>query len=146
MYIHVTFLHGCSAGHLRLTRELCGYTGRALTTSVLSNKCDSLSSPVSMQNEPLADDVTPGAEKGACQDSPSPSEITDTASPPELTHHTLRNTDTLRTRFTRTRSPSHRDEGLWRSAVTFSLAFISCTLRTAEEFIGDLGITLLFGM
>lgn len=46
----------------------------------------SLSSPVSMQNEALADDVTPGAEKGACQDSPSPSEITDTASPPELTH------------------------------------------------------------
>lgn len=99
----------------------------------------SLSSPVSMQNEALADDVTPGAEKGACQDSPSPSEITDTASPPELTHHTPRNTDILRTRLTHARSQSRRGKGLMETSVmkkchTFCLRCLSCAMRVYWRF------------
>lgn len=74
MYIHVTLLRGrLAAADPRAVA--CREEGFSRVSS--RTRVTSLSCPVSMQNEALADDVTPGAESGACRDSPSPSEITD---------------------------------------------------------------------
>lgn len=74
MYIHATLLRGrLSAADPR--GVACTEGGRYSRVSSRT-RAAFLSCPVSMQNEALDDDVTPGAESGACRDSPSPSEIT----------------------------------------------------------------------